>query len=185
MKTLLYLTICTFLLLAGACSNLDEDVNSTAPEADGKEYPDQESWKASITITKDGTRVAEIWAGYIANFLKRNETVLKDSIHVDFYNKKGERTSELTAEEGIVENTSRNMVARGNVVVVSKDGEILLTELLNWDNARQKIVSDVSVKFLTGRDTLYGDSFIANPDLTDYEIRSAKGRSNRLVPIDR
>ena len=185
MKTLSYLFLFFSLLFMGACSDLADDNDATAPADSDVDYPDQESWKATITITKDGTRVAEIWAGYIANYLKRNETVLKDSLHVDFYSKEGVKTSVLTADEGVVENTSRNMVARGNVIVVSNKGEILLTEILNWDNARQKIISDVPVRFLTGQDTLYGDSFISDPELKDYEIRSAKGRSNRLVPIDR
>ncbi len=184
MKTISYLLL-PLMLLVSACSDLGDDNDATAPDDSGVEHPDQESWKATIVITKDGMRVAEIWAGYIANFLKRNETVLKDSIHVDFYDSKGVKTSVLTANEGVVENTSRNMIARGNVIVVSNKGEILLTELLNWDNARQKIVSEVPVRFLTGQDTLYGDSFISDPDLKDYEIRSAKGRSNRLVPIDK
>ena len=184
MKTLMISLLLVPLMILMGCSDLEDDKNSIAPPKSDVDHPDQESWKATITITKDGARVGEIWAGYIANYLKRNETLLKDSIHVDFFSKEGIKTSELTANEGMVENTSRNMLARGNVIVVAKNGEILLTELLNWDNARQKIVSDVPVKFLTGRDTLYGDSFISDPDLKNYEIRSAKGRSNRLVPIE-
>ena len=168
-----------------SCSDLSSDQAEMAvPQGeDKKELPEQESWGTIINISKEGRKVAEIWAGYVANYNRRNETVLKDSVHADFFDKDGNHSSVLTANEGTVENQSRNLVARGNVIVVSDSGVVLKTEILNWDHARQKITSEVPVVFTSEDDTLYGDSFISNPDLTDYEITNARGSSKRLVPI--
>ncbi len=147
--------------------------------------PDQESWESTILITREGKRVADIWAGYIAVYKKKNQTVLKDSIHVDFYDQNGRHNSVLTAREGIVYNKTNDLLAKGNVIVVSDSGIVLQTEELRWDNRKQKIISDVPVVFTTKTDTLIGDSFISDADLKNYEIRNARGYSKRVIPLEK
>jgi LPS export ABC transporter protein LptC len=169
-----------------SCSKLDDSSSSveTGP-AEQIETPDQESWQSTIIITKDGRRVARVWANYVATYENRKQTVLKDSIHVNFYDRNGKQKSVLTAREGIVDNVTENLRAIGNVVVVSDSGVVLETEELLWDNQKQKIVSEVPVKFTTKTDTLLGDGFISDPDLANYEIRNAKGVSKRNIKLDK
>ena len=96
------LSVILLLILAifMGCSDIDEDQpTKTQPY---KEYPDQESWESIITITKDGKRVAEVWAGYICLYNKKKIAVLEDSIHIDFYDRNGLHNSVLTADSGIV-----------------------------------------------------------------------------------
>jgi len=169
-------------LLNGCTTEFEEE---PAKKVDTSMFPDQESWDSTILITKDGKKVAEIWAGYIAVYKKKNQTVLKDSIHVDFYNEAGKHNSVLTAREGIVFNQTNELLAKGKVVVVSDSGVVLQTEELRWDNRRQKIVSDVPVVFTTETDTLFGDSFISDADLRNYEIRNARGYSKRIIPLEK
>lgn len=166
-----------------ACSKTNEE--PSGPKADSEQLPDQESWQSTIIITKDGRRMAEVWAGYIASYNKKNETVLKDSIHVDFYNQEGNHNSVLTADEGVVYDQTNNMVARGNVVVVSDSGIVLETKELKWDNQRQKIISDVPVIFTSEKEKLQGDSFISDPDLKNYEIKNARGYTRRVIPLEK
>ena len=65
-----------------SCStNQDEP---SGPKPDSEQLPDQESWQSTIIITRDGRRMAEVWAGHIASYNEKNETTLNDSIHVDF-----------------------------------------------------------------------------------------------------
>ena len=176
------------ILLFAACGGQQEQSSTTGTSTakiEREELPDQESWESTIIISKEGLRMAEVWAGYIASYNKRNETVLKDSVHVDFYDQDGTHNSVLTSREGIVDNRTRNFTAIGNVVVVSDSGIVLETERLMWDNQKQKIISDVSVKFTTLTDTLIGDSFISDPDLENYEIRNARGYSQRRVQVEK
>jgi hypothetical protein len=63
--------ILVFVILLG-CTKIDE--NTPVESVDKKNFPDQESWKSEITITKDGKRFAQIWAGYIA-FYNEKPTV--------------------------------------------------------------------------------------------------------------
>ncbi len=172
------------LLLGSGCSSQNSPSQSnTETIAPSQSVPDQETWASTIIITRDGHKVAKVWAGYIAYFKDKEQTFLKDSIHVDFYDAEGNHNSVLTAREGIVYNTTNNLEARGNVVVVSDSGVVLQTEVLRWDNKKSKIISDEPVVFTTATDTIVGDAFISDPDLKNYEIRNPRGYSRRTIPL--
>ena len=181
---ILFLFMLSILLLMNCSSKPEEPAAVQAPQ-EQETTPDQESWDATIFITKDGRKVAEVWAGHILVYNRNRQTVLKDSIHVDFYDREGNHKSVLTAREGVVENQTKNLKAVGNVIVVSDSGIVLETEELHWDNTKQKIVSYVPVKFTTVTDTLIGDSFISDPDLKNYIIRNARGYSRRVIPVEK
>ncbi len=176
------LIILIFLLMQG-CGNVEE--NQSTVSLDKKSIPDQESWQSTIIMTRDAKKFAEIWAGYIAYFNDKGQTILTDSIHADFYDRDGIHNSVLTADSGVVYNKTNNLFAYGHVVVVSDSGIVLQTHELRWDDERQKIISDVAVKFTTPEDTLIGDSFISDPDLQNYEITNARGYSQRKIPLEK
>lgn len=181
MKEILKIAALILAFGLSACSTTQEEPSGPRPENEG--LPDQESWHSTIIITKDGRRMAEVWAGYIATYNEKNETALKDSIHIDFYDQEGNHNSVLTAKEGLVYNQTNNMVAIGNVIVVSDSGIVLETEELQWNNQRQKIISDVPVIFTTETEKLNGDSFISDPDLKNYEIKNARGYTEKIIPL--
>lgn len=171
-------------LLLVACSRSEKETSGPENTSESSvESPDQESWESTIIVSKFGRRVAKIWAGYIAVYTNKNQTFLKDSLHVDFYDHTGKHKSVLTSREGVVDNRTENLKAIGNVIVVSDSGIVLETEELIWDNEKQKIISELPVKFTTETDTLTGSSFISEPDLSNYEIRGARGYSKRTIPL--
>jgi LPS export ABC transporter protein LptC len=171
------------LILSISCEQIEEDAVSTA--LDKNQVPDQESWQSTFTITQDGKKFAEVWSGYVAFYNELGHTYLKDSIHADFFDREGHHNSVLTADSGIVYNKTNDLIAFGDVVVVSDSGVVLETEKLRWDNKLQKIISDVEVRFTTEDDTLIGDSFVSDPDLNNYEIRNARGYSRRKIPLEK
>ena len=176
--------ICLWVLpVIIGCASLEED--PATPTMDSGKIPDQESWKSTFTLTRDGRKFAEVWAGYLAFYNEQGKTFLKDSIHADFYDQNGVHNSVLTADSGLVFNQNNNLVAFGNVAVRSDSGVVLETEELRWNNEQQKIISEVPVRFTTLEDTLVGDSFISDPDLTNYEIRNARGYSQRKIPLEK
>lgn len=183
MKIRNFILIVFVAFLAVHCTRVEEDQPTQTENK--KEFPDQESWQSTITITREGKRVAEVWAGYIAVYNSKNIAVLKDSIHVDFYDKDGAHNSVLIADSGLVHNNTNNLEAAGKVRVVSDSGVVLQTTKLIWDNKRQKIISKVPVRFTTREDTLVGDSFISGPGLKNYEIQNARGYSRRRIPVKR
>lgn len=181
MKTIFKSFFIILVCFSVNCTSIEEQ--TPAGSLDPNSIPDQESWNSTITITQEGKKFAEIWAGYISFYNQQGKTFLKDSIHADFFDRDGSHNSVLTADSGIVFNQTNNLVAYGKVVVVSDSGIVLETQELRWDNEKQKIISDVPVRFTTQDDTLVGDSFISDPDLSNYEIRNARGYSRRTIPI--
>jgi LPS export ABC transporter protein LptC len=164
-----------------ACSDLQENETLSIEEI---EYPDSESWNAQMSFTKQGKRRAVLVAGYVAKFTKKNVTLLKEDIRVDFYDDDGNPKSYLTATEGKVFDKTKNMVAIGNVIVIARNGTHLYTEELHWNNETERILSDVPVMITTDTDTLYGDSFTSDPDLIEYEITNTRGTSDNTISIE-
>ena len=144
------------------------------------EYPDQESWNSTLIITKDGQKVGVVEAKHFQKFNKKNKTYISEGLKVDFYNEHGRHTSVLTSQGGEMDDRKQDMVAYGNVVVVSDSGMTLYTDTLLWDNKRQKIVSEIPVIITSETDTLYGDSFISDPNLENYEITNSHGTGSEL-----
>jgi LPS export ABC transporter protein LptC len=169
-------------LLLFSCVNEEEE---SAPSNAAEVYPDQVSWDATILITKEAKTVGLLKAGKIEKFSKQNITLLEDSIKVDFYDENGKHTSVLTSRGGKVFDSNQNMLAFGNVVVKSDSGVTLYTDTLKWNNGTQKIVSEVPIMITTEEgDTLYGDSFISDPNLRNREIINPRGKSVKSINID-
>lgn len=175
---------CVFIIIAlisTGCSDL-EDTKITDSEA--IDYPDSESWNAQMSFTKHGKRRAVLSAGYVAKFSKKQITLLKENVRVDFFDDDGNRKSYLTSKEGKVFDNTKNMVATGNVIVISRNGTHLYTEELHWENTSERIVSNLPVMITTDEDTLYGDTFTSDPDLINYEITNTRGTSKNVISIE-
>ncbi|MCK5032511.1 MAG: LPS export ABC transporter periplasmic protein LptC [Calditrichia bacterium] len=181
MKILYYLLICLTIGGFTACTEFDEEKTT---QIEVEEFPDQESWNAKMYFTKDGKKRAILESGYIAKYSKKNITLLKDGMQVDFFDSEGNHKSRLTSEEGKVFDGKQDMVAIKNVVVKSDNGNHLYCEELHWNNGDQKIISYVPVMITTDNDTLYGDSMISDPDLHNYEVTNAHGSSQKKISLD-
>ncbi len=182
MKRILLIASLIFSVILNACNS---DQQKSAQTADVQEYPDQESWNATVFITRNGKTVGVLKAGHVEKFSKKNITLLSDSIKVDFYDDYGHHKSLLTALGGKVNDINQDMEAYGHVKVVSDSGLTLYADTLKWDNRTQKIYSDVPIMLTTSEnDTLYGDKFKSSPDLMNYEIENPRGKSSRKVNIE-
>ena len=166
-----------------SCSSEDQKANQATENT--QELPDQESWNATVLITRNGKTVGVLKAGHVQKFSKKNLTLMDDSIKVDFYDEQGHHKSVLTALGGKVNDINQNMEAYGHVVVVSDSGLTLHTDTLKWDNRTQKIYSDIPIMLTTDQgDTLYGDRFKSSPDLMNYEIENPHGKSSKKINIE-
>ena len=173
-KKVLFKSFITLLLLLTFSSCFRKE-NETVDSDNTVDYPDQESWDATLTITNDGRKVGIVNATHYQKFSKKNKTYVSDGLKVDFFDTEGRHTSQFTSEGGEVNDIKQNMVAYGDVVVVSDSGVTLYTDTLHWDNENQKIISYIPVMIVSEEDTLYGDTFISNPSLEDYEMTNSHG----------
>lgn len=65
--------------------------------------------------------------------------------------------------------------AKKSVEAINKDGDILNTEYLVWDQANHKIYSDQAVKITNADGVIYGKGFDADERMTNWKIRKVTG----------
>lgn len=156
------------LLALAGCGNH----RSSSPAESTGEMPDQEVTDFAITETDGGDIQWKLFARYAATYSARN-VVEARSIRVDFYGDDGERSSTLTSRDGEINQRSRDMVARGNVVLETTEGTRLSSEELRFLNREQRIV--VPVRYLVrverSGDVLTGYGFESDPELRHYEFK--------------
>ena len=157
------------LLLASGCGRQ----NRVWPAGNSGELPDQEVSDFALTETEQGTPSWKLYARYAATYSARNLVVAR-SIRVDFFDEKGQKSSELTAREGEIQQQSRDMTARGNVVLQTTEGTRMSTEELRFYNKQQKIVSPATqqVRVERGGDVLTGYGFESDPNLRHFEFKT-------------
>jgi len=162
----------TFLLATAvssfACSNYGAD-NIT--EGEKPKVPDQESFGVTVTEFKGDTKKWIFYADYVATY---NDSRLSKAkkIKIDFFDETGNRFSTLTADSGLIMEKSKDLIAQGNVVMVSNDGTRLETEELKWDNRKGKVVSDLFVRITQGDNVITGIGLESDPRLEHFEIKN-------------
>ena len=178
-----YLTISAILiLLTIGCQKEAEVENMT--DTSSIILPDQESWNSEIILTSAGKKIAVVRAGHTSKFNNSKLAKLDEDIIVDFFNAEEKHTSKLTASSGEVNEKSHDLVAIGNVIVVSDSGATLYTERLVWKDKTKKIISDVEVKITTEADTLYGIGFESDAGLNNWIIKNPRGVTDRVRSDD-
>lgn len=156
---------CVLVTLAG-CGRQ----RAMGPAGATGELPDQEVRDFVLTETDQGHPEWKLYARYAAMYDARNAIVAR-AVRVDFYDAEGKKTSELTAREGEIDQTSRNMIARGEVVLQTTEGTRMSTEQLQYLNRTQKVISDRLVRVEREGDVLTGVGFESDPELKHFEFK--------------
>lgn len=122
-------------------------------------------------LTDDGVRRAHLRSDTVY-FLDDGSTARLRHFTVDFFGSQGDRTSVLTAEDGLYDLESGDMRAEREVVVVdAEDSQRLTTERLLYDVSADELESDVDFMLVRGRDTLTGTGFVTDPGLDSLVTR--------------
>ncbi|MDO9548711.1 MAG: LPS export ABC transporter periplasmic protein LptC [Candidatus Marinimicrobia bacterium] len=173
-KPFIYLLLVILIL---ACSSVEDEVI----EADAKKYPDQESWNTEIILTKNGQKRAIVLAGHLTKNNDESTIVLDETVDVDFFNAEQSHLSHLKSHRARVNENTNDLLASGNVVVVSDSGVTLYTEELRWDHRRERIISDVFITLVSDQDTLTGIGFESDSDLENWIIDKPAGVTGRTM----
>jgi LPS export ABC transporter protein LptC len=160
----------TILLLSGMALAGCERAAQVDPGSSSGELPDQEVSDFAVTETDEGRVQWKMFARSAAIYSARNQ-IVAHGVRVDFYGEDGKRSSTLTAREGEMHQTQRDMLARGNVVLQTEEGTRMSTETLRFLNRTQKIVSDDFVRVERGGDVLTGYGFESDPNLQHFEFK--------------
>jgi LPS export ABC transporter protein LptC len=102
-------------------------------------------------------------------------------VDVKLYDDNGGEAAHLTAREGQLDSRSNKMVARGDVVLVTTDGNRrILTEELHYDPGTGRIWSDVHTVFYEGESRMEGQGFRADDQMTNVEVFKARGQNIQI-----
>ncbi len=141
---------------------------SSVPAA--SELPDQEVSDFEATETDLGAIQWKMYARSAATYRARN-TVLARGLRIDFFDDKGERASTLTSPEGEMNDLSRDMTARGGVVIQTTEGTRMTTDQLQFRNKQQRIQTESFVRVDRRGDVLTGWGFESDPQLKDFQFK--------------
>ncbi len=160
---------------------------ATFEEQPGKniEFPDQEGWKSTLIVTREGKKSAVIRYGHMEKFSRRRMVYFGKGVNVDFYRSNGQFESNLVADSALLNEATNDMNAIHNVVVVKGD-TTLYTSALKWIDQTRVIASDTSFTMITQRqDTLVGNAFEMEQLTGHMKIIGSTWSSRDGLPIQR
>ena len=135
------------------------------------ELPDSEVEDFSVTETDSGRTQWTLFAKHAATYQAR-DLVTARTLRIDFFDEKsGVKSSELVAREGELYQRTRDLVARGNVVLLTTEGWRMSTEEMHFLNSRRRITSDKLVRVEKQGTVLEGVGFESDPNLEHFEFQ--------------
>lgn len=179
------LGMAVLLALAGTgCQGTDSELAATEPAAP----PPSEGMRGVHLRNFQEGDTRWVLRADSASVFRDRKRVETEQVTVDFLD--GDRhVSTLTADRGVLLQTTDDLEARGHVKVVADDGAVLRTEVLFWDHQRSRIHTDEPVEITRGQDVLRGVGLEADPGLSNVDLKrevrgSIRSDPETLLPKD-
>jgi LPS export ABC transporter protein LptC len=152
------------IVLAGCSGGKKLSASGTSGE-----LPDSEVQDFTITETDSGRAQWTLFAKSAATYTAR-DLVSARTVRIDFFGDDGLKSSELNAREGELYQRTRDMIARGDVVLQTTEGWRMSTEELHFLNSSNRIQSDKLVRVEKEGSVLEGVGFESDPNLKHFEF---------------
>lgn len=168
--------ICSILLAAlFALGCTGDEAGPVAGERYVEMKADQVLFDVEHYLTTEGVRRALLRADTMYLYRDSAEVGVRQ-VHLDLFNRRGRKTAVVTAERGRLDTRTESMVARGNVVVVTTEGDRRIeTEVLHFSPRRNLIWSDTATTFYKPGSIIHGTGFTSDPGLNNVEIQHPTG----------
>ena len=141
-----------------------------------EDFPLEVIKKSKLIHTEEGKIKLEVNAEKIERYAGENPNLIfSHGFNVIFYNNSGKIISNLTANSAIVDEKNNIMTATDSVVLKNKERK-LETELLIWDEKKDKIYTDSDVIITTQNEVIYAQGFISDPNFSDYTLKKISGK---------
>lgn len=168
-----------FFAAAIACSEKTRPPTGTGSAL--ADSADQVMFNARFNLTDRGLERAQLEADR-AYFFDESTRVELENVKTTFYTVSGERDAILTSKRGTYSSRMGNMIARGNVLVVSETGRRLTTQELRYDQSRNEIASDSAFILTEPGRRLEGIGFRADPNMNNVRVlKAASGYSRETA----
>lgn len=145
---------------------------------------EQMAFGIHFILTDGGVRRAIVRAETLFTYDDNTREDLR-KVTATFFTPTGEQDAVMTADRGMHSNRLGTMEARGNVIVVSSEGERLETPHLRFDPQRNEILSDSAFTLTQGDRVTKGIGFVSNPDMSNMRILRAAQVTGTSVRIPR
>jgi LPS export ABC transporter protein LptC len=143
--------------------------SSSAPNGAETLLPDQEARDFTLTESSEGRKNWTLWSSYAAMYNDRN-LIDAHTVRIEFFDSKGAKYSTLFADQGLVDQRTNNLEAKGHVRILTESGIRMQTDSLRWLNDQQKIVSDAFVRVERKHDIVTGYGFESDPSLDHFHL---------------
>jgi len=139
--------------------------------------PDIISKDITVSFVDSSFTKAILKADKAKVFNERKKTYLEGNVKADFFSQKTkQRVSWLTSDSAEVDDNTKDLLAKGNVVVVSDSNNTRLeTSILHWDNKTQKLYSTEFVNITSPQENIKGWGFESDINLSNYRIFKVSG----------
>ena len=143
---------------------------------------DQVMFGAHFNLTDAGLSRAELLAD-TAYFFDDNTRIDLRKVETTFFTTSGARDAYLTSLRGIYNTRTSNMVARGNVVVITEEGRRLTTPELRYNQQTNEIASDSAFVLTEPGRRLEGVGFRSDPNMQNIQILKTRSGSTGVVTL--
>jgi LPS export ABC transporter protein LptC len=155
--------VMSVLVLSG-CSEREESAPSPT-----NELPIQTIYGYHTVETERGQMRWELFGNRAERYAGEEDLHLI-GVRMYFYTD-GQLSATLTSKRGKVNENTRNMVAEGDVKIVTEDDRTLESEVLTWDNERRIISTDLYFRATDADKVLTGIGLETDPKMTDLVIK--------------
>ena len=161
-------------LLLFSCS--DDELREAKHYDDMQDRP-AEITKAARIIYSDSARItATLEASRMERFRDdKNKIVITDGLKMIFYDPHPQESARVTANQGERLINEQKTILRNDVVVINEAGDTLETEYLVWEEQKDLISSDKTVKVTTEDEIIIGEGFESDPSFKEYTFYKITG----------
>lgn len=167
MRILFFILVSIFI---SQCSKPNlEDVKVLTDE---KEYPSETAYNIEYIYSDSAKVKAKLKAPYMEKYESDNPYIeMSKGMNVTFFDRDKQPSSFLKADYGIRYDNKKITEAKGNVVVVTTNGDTLTTEHLVWNEKKNKVFSKSKVRVRTEDEIIYAEEFETDPDFNEYKFK--------------
>lgn len=166
---ILFLLLSFFTLFSCDVEKVKPKVNLTL---EAENLPIQESWNSKIIFSENGIIGGILYTDHLQAFKNPKEKLLTN-VKVEFFDKNGDKTSQLTSKHGKIDDLTQDMYAIDSVVAINDSMHVKLeTDQLMWRKKDEKIVSDKFVRITTNDEIIEGYGFVSDQHIRNYVIRN-------------
>jgi len=172
MKPMRYLAMLWTIVALAACGGSPQEPAATG---DFRPLPSDIMTNVTFRPTTDGVQTALLRSDTV---YMRKDSARYDLIGVDLqmFDETGQLSATLTSETGEYSTLGQEMVARGNVVLITVDDERRIeSEELYYDPNTRRVWSDVATVMYEGGHAYRGTAFTADDGFRNVTIPGYRG----------